>query len=261
MRECISCHQPLRSSTHHCPRCGDGLKASYGGSYGYGSGGSTPPMNPWEDRARLGFVSAFIATTKQVLSSPGDFFSRINVTGGMGGPLIYAVLVGYLGMVASSVYGLILNLVSPTLMSSILGERFPQEAFGQTALSSGLAFAMTIVLGPLFILVGLFIGAGIVHVGLLLVGGAQRGFEATLQTVCYSQATAVIQLVPACGWLIAPLWTIVIYIIGASRAHQISTGKAALGVLLPFVLCCCCCVGGYFLLVAMIAGGAGMLGR
>ena len=257
MRECISCQQPLRSSSHHCPRCGLGLKASYG----YGGGGAMPPMNPWEDRARLGFLSAFIATTKQVLSSPGDFFSRMNVTGGMGGPLFYGVLIAYIGLVAGSVYGLIINLVSPSLMSSLLGQRLAEQTFGETALSSGVIFGLTIVLGPLFILVGLFLGAGILHLGLLLVGGAQRGFEATLHTVCYSQATAVVQLVPLCGGVIAAVWTIVLYVIGLSRAHQITVGKSVLAVLLPPLACCCCCVGGWFLLSFFGALAGGMLGR
>lgn len=51
-------------------------------------------------------------------------------------------------------------------------------------------------------------------------------------------STALWNLVPVCGGLIGGIWTIVITVIGISRAHEISTGKALAAVLVPVVTCC-----------------------
>ena len=54
------------------------------------------------------------------------------------------------------------------------------------------------------------------------------------------------------------VYTLVLLVIGLSEAHGISRGKAAAGVLVPFVLICCCCVG---IIGAAIFGMAGALGH
>ena len=59
---------------------------------------------PWDRREELGFVSALVETTKEVLTGPSDFFRRMPVAGGIGSPLLYAVVIGYLGLLLSVVY-------------------------------------------------------------------------------------------------------------------------------------------------------------
>ena len=74
---------------------------------------------------------------------------------------------------------------------------------------------------------------------LLLLGGARRPYETTLRVSAYaSGATSVLGLIPLCGAFIGGIYAVVVAIIGLSRAHEISTGKAAAAVLLPIVLCC-----------------------
>jgi hypothetical protein len=51
-------------------------------------------------------------------------------------------------------------------------------------------------------------------------------------------AVAVLQLVPGCGSLVAVGWALVCYCIGFSRVHGLTTGRAAVVVLLPMLLCC-----------------------
>jgi hypothetical protein len=51
-------------------------------------------------------------------------------------------------------------------------------------------------------------------------------------------------MIPFCGGWIAMVWNIVVEIIGLARSHEIDTGKAALAVLLPIMVCC----GGLILL-------------
>ena len=60
-------------------------------------------------------------------------------------------------------------------------------------------------------------------------------------------------ILPICGGLISGIWCIVVQCIGLTRAHQTTTGRALLAILLPIIVCC----GGGFVLAVMggILGG------
>jgi hypothetical protein len=211
--------------------------------------------SPWEDRERVGLVNALVETTRQVLTQPVSFFRAMPTRGGIGTPLLYAVILGWLGLVASSFYG--------AVFQSIVGQGF--SPFGErpelvpilTFMESWTGFALQIVFGAVFVVIGLFLAAGIFHVMLLLLGGAQRDFEASFRAVSYAQAPSVLLLIPFCGQLIAGLWTLMLYVIGLAEAHRIGYGKSAAAVLLPIVLLCCCCAGIAFFFASAIAGLVG----
>jgi hypothetical protein len=116
-------------------------------------------------------------------------------------------------------------------------------------------FLVQLVFGGIMVAISVFIMSGIYHVMLLILGGARHGFEATFRVVCFAQATYLFMLVPFCGSIVAPVWAIVLEIVGLSQTHQIGGGKAAAAVLLPLVIFCCCCVG----LVLLFAGTLGAL--
>jgi hypothetical protein len=117
---------------------------------------------------------------------------------------------------------------------------------------------MNLILGPVFIVVALFVSSGILHLALLALGGATRGFEGTFRVSGYSQAASIFNIIPGCGGLIGLVYAIVLLVIGLSEAHGISRGKAAAAVLVPLVIICCCCSG---LITAVIFGMAGALNR
>jgi hypothetical protein len=101
----------------------------------------------------------------------------------------------------------------------------------------------------------LFVGSAIIHLCLMLLGGATSGFEGTFRTVAYADATSLVRIVPVCGDLIYLVYCLVVTIIGVSEAHRISGVKATAAVLLPAVLFCCCCAAG----IAIAAGGLASL--
>jgi hypothetical protein len=172
------------------------------------------------------------------------------VSGGVGSPLLYAVILGYLGLVATTLY----NLVFSGLMGSSFrsfGGQYAQLEQLQDMLEGGVGATVQLVTGPLWIVLGAFIGAGILHVMLMILGGANRDFEATFRVVCYAHAINVINLVPFCGSLVAVLAWIVIATIGLAAVHRTSTGQALSAVLLPLLLCCCCCAA----MIMVAAGG------
>lgn len=249
MALCWSCQNPLpETPVDRCPSCGVELAAPAAPA-----GAAAPPGvpelpaaaatggTPWEERDRVGVLTALVDTTRMVLTRPSEFFRALPVTGGIGGPLLYAVIVGWLGVVAASLYQAIFRSIVGSSLAAF-GDRPELTAMIGWA-ESWAGFVAQVVFGGVFVAIGVFIAAAIVHLMLLLLGGARNGFEATFRVVCFSQATSLVLIVPFCGQLIAPFWTLVIDVIGLAEAHRIGHGKAAAAVLLPIVLVCCCCAG------------------
>ncbi|HUG54884.1 MAG TPA: YIP1 family protein [Vicinamibacteria bacterium] len=200
-------------------------------------------------------LTALVDTTKQVLTGPAEFFRSMPVTGGIGAPLVYGLILGYLGLVASTIYNTVFQSVLGSSMAGMGSTRWERIA---PFVEGGAGLVVNLVFGPLFIAVGLFLSAGIFHLVLLALGSGGRGFEATFRTAAYSQAAAIFNAVPLCGGVIGAVYTIVLLVIGISEVHQISRGKAAAVVLLPLVILCCCCAGS----LGMALGGlAGLLSR
>lgn len=217
---------------------------------------AVPRGTPWEQRDRIGFISGLVDTTQQVFTRPTEFFRAMPVTGGLAPPLFYGVIVGYAGLLAGAVYAAIFQAVAgPRLFE--LPRRGELERL-LPYLQGGMGLVLQLVLGPLVLVIGLFLFAAIVHVLLLLLGGAPRGFEATFRVGCYAEAAALLRLIPLCGSPLSTVYFLVLAIIGLSEAHGIGKGRAAAAVLLPLLLLCCCCAAG----IALAVGGfASALGR
>jgi hypothetical protein len=76
-------------------------------------------------------------------------------------------------------------------------------------------------------------------VGLLVFGGAPRGFGVTLRAVAYGSTPQLLGVLPICGAIVGGLWSMVLVIIGAIYGHGTDGWRAILGYFLPLILCCC----------------------
>jgi hypothetical protein len=199
---------------------------------------------PWEHRQDRGFFNAFIETLVMVLTKPGEAFTAMKREGGLGGPLIYALIGGCVGGVVSFLFSL--GLQSVGLFAD------HHDTFSTMA-GMGVGSAAFIILLPLFIIIGLFIGSAIVHLCLMIVGGAKQSFETTFRVLAFSQgSTGPLQMIPVCGGFIALVWGLVCNCIGLARAHETDTGRAVLAIFLPLIVCC-----GGGLLIAFMFGALG----
>jgi hypothetical protein len=157
-------------------------------------------------------VQTFIATVQAVVLRPVEFFRGILRQGDLINPLIFA-LICY--EVAAILGGLL----------RVVGIGATNQGFG--------GFLVSIILAPIFAAIGLFIGAGILHLlVMLIVGSRNSGFEATLRVVAYSAVTSLVSWIPYIGGLLS-LYGIYLGIVGIREMHNTSTGKAALVVLIP----------------------------
>lgn len=187
---------------------------------------------PWEHREQLGLFAAFFHTVSLLITRPGEAFTRMRPEGGLAGPILF----GLIGGCASSVVSILFQ----TLLEAVPGYPGDNGMLHMFGLRPWIGALILAVFSPIWVLLGLFIGSAVLHLCLMLVGGAKRPFETTMRVVCFTGGSAnLFTMIPVCGWLIAGVYTIVLECIGLSRAHETTTGKALLAVLLPFFLCCC----------------------
>ncbi|HEU0276192.1 MAG TPA: YIP1 family protein [Candidatus Udaeobacter sp.] len=200
---------------------------------------------PWEHRRERGFFNAFVETLAMVLTKPSEAFSVMKREGGLGEPLIYALIGGCLGGIVSILFSLGLQSVG------FFANRHDTFA---TMAGVGAGSAAFIILVPLFVIIGLFVGSAIVHLCLMIVGGANQPFETTFRVIAFSQGSAgPLQMIPVCGGVISGVWALVCNCIGLARAHDTDTGRAVLAVFLPIIVCC-----GGIMLIAFVFGGLGL---
>lgn len=164
--------------------------------------------------------------------------------GGLTDPLFFALIGVCAGTIASTLFQIALASV-------------PGVGSGSNNLLAMFGWGVVIgflILTPLFMVAGLFIGSGIVHLCLMLFGGATKPFETTFRVVCFSCGAAYLfSIIPFCGGYITPVYNIVLQCIGISRAHETTMGKAVLAVLLPLIVCC----GIFAVVMGMLIGGTG----
>jgi len=199
---------------------------------------------PWDERRTKGLFNAFIETLQMVLTKPVAAFTAMKREGGLGEPLFYAIIGGTFGVMFAVTYNFVLRSFTP------FGDRHGTLAH----LFGGLTWIILLILAPVFVVIGTFIGSAILHVCLMIVGGAKQSFETTFRVICFAEGSASpLLVIPFCGGLITGIWKIVLYCIGLARAHETDTGRAVIAVLLPLIICC----GGFLLLMAVMFGAFG----
>ena len=255
MALCPHCHHALPDPPAGlCPNCGGDPRVAAPPPPPLPAAPAAPRASiPWDERERIGLFGALVETTRDVLARPGAFFRAMPVTGGLGSPLLYAVLVGWLGLVAAAFYQAIFRSIVGSSWGA-LGVDRPELGALLGWVEGWAGFVVQAVFGGVFVVIGVFVAAGILHVMLLLLGGARRDFEATFRVACFSEATCVLFLVPFCGQVVGGIWCLVLYVLGLAEAHRIGHGKAAAAVLLPVVVACCCCAAIAFLFASALAG-------
>lgn len=204
---------------------------------------SEGPGIPWEREQN---ARTLFETLKMVLLEPEKTFSGASTTTGFGPAFIYALILGLAGGIVSAMWNFLTMASARSFLDKIPEEYRPiAEALTQPSIAS-------IIAVPFGVVIGVFLGAAIIHVCLLIVGGANGRFEDTLRAYAFAQGSvALMQIIPGIGSAIGGIWGLVVSIYAIKALHRTTGGKAALAVLLPIIiaiLCCCC--------GAIFAGGA-----
>jgi hypothetical protein len=208
---------------------------------------------PWENRQELGFFPAIVQTVRGVMLDPAATFSQMRREGGLGAPLGFDVLLSTVASVLLFVY----NFGYQAIFSSMLPQTQTQSPINQMAASSTIMGVM-VILTPVFTVFGAFIGAGILHLVLMLCQGAKYPFETTFRTYTYCMGGVMpLCAIPFCGAYAAIIWAIVSMCIGLGKAHETTSGRSVLAVLLSSFVCCVVTFGIYIMIFVAIFAAIG----
>lgn len=202
---------------------------------------TAPPSGglPWETQA-LG-PQPFFDTAMLFIKAPVQAWRLTRETGDYTRPLLFGVIAGWVGLVFRAVWG--------TIFGAGLTSMIPAQYAGLTRFGGG-SLITQVILGPLFVACGLFIGAGIIHVSFMIVGAltsSKSQFEGTFRLLCYASVANVANVVPVLGGLVAGVWAAYLVVVGAQQMHKTTQSKALFGILLPTIVCCVCiAVGSIF---------------
>ena len=212
-----------------------------------------PPMNPeppaspsaaglpWEEpSAGLGSI---VPTVVQFVLSPLRAFGTMSLTVDLVRPIAYFVTLALVGACISQIWSFVLFDSILGAVRWLAGSQFEKLA-PFVHKPGALQLVLGLVITPLVSLIVLFVWTALVHLVLALLGGANRGFTATLRVMCYAQTTQLAVVLPGLGGFIAFVWRLILEVVGLSQAHQTEGWKAALAVVLPLLLCCLCIVAG-----------------
>lgn len=226
----------------HCPNCGEPTAA-----------------HPAVRAARpCGPIGRYFHNVWRVLTRPSAFFRDLPVTGGVSGPLAFALITHWIGSAASflwhlSIGGLlggyferfvrmagdVAEVDNPGRNAQLLQftERVKDWFFGA---GSVIADPFTTLAQILFTSFLVFAGARI----LVAPGGGpgresaprEITFESALRVVCYGMTPAILAVLPLFGGFIGYMYVAVVSIIGAREVYRIDNLRATLVALFPQVL-------------------------
>jgi hypothetical protein len=226
----------------------------------FGTPGSFPtPPTPPSSGARSGpaweqpgsFFQRWLDTAKSILLDPANGFSNVRRSGGLGAPLTYYAV----GIAPAVIIGFLFQILLGGSAMLGGGDR------GAAAMGGAMLIVFMLI-GLVAVFVMFFIGTGIVHLVLSLLGGARHGYEATFRTFAYAAGSAApIGMVPFCGGFISAIWTLVCAVMGLANMQETTPVKAAIAIFAPVLLCCILGFLAWGAMIAMIMGSAASMSQ
>ena len=165
------------------------------------------------EKSKFDFNSV-VATAKQVVTRPRQFYREMPKTGGFTDPLIFIAVMG----IAAGVIGAVFSLFSSGHVAGM---------------SFGLVSAITM---PIIAIVGCFIGGMIVFAAWRLMGSTED-YQTAFRCVAFSTVIfpvfPVLGLVPYLGTIASDAWWIWLMILASIGTHNLDKGNSmmVLGVL------------------------------
>lgn len=179
----------------------------------------------------MNFLEEWFEQAREVVFSPTEFYREAERHEGFRYPLKFAALSLFISGLLSGLVAVVTGSLVPALSGSPLGIVFS---------------ALGAVVGGI---IGLFVGAALIHIFVYLFGG--RGYQGTFEALSYATAVSAFF-----GWIpfiniLAGLYTIYVQARGIENFHEMSFGKALAAVLLPVLV-----ILGVAILVALVVGAA-----
>lgn len=187
-------------------------------------------------------LEEWLETFQEVITGPTDYLQRERRYDGFEYPLKFAAISLLLAAVLNAARVLVVG---------------PQGGASTGLGGNALLALLTLVVSPILGMVFLGLGAGLVHLFVMLFEGS-RGYKETLAAFEYATAlspvSALVSFVPLVGGLlnfVLGIYGIYIQVRGLESFQDLSTGKAVVAVVAPAVIILL-----LFVVVAVVAGAA-----
>ncbi len=176
-------------------------------------------------------LRSFPATVRRVLLEPVNFFRNMARADSLWNPLVFAVACALISL-------LLTYLALPLAPFARGGEGLSgllAEISGRSPTSVAALILVVLLFAPLFVVLGLYVGAVIYQVLVRIFAGRDNaGFDATLRVYAYTSAVGLLSWVPVVGYA-AGLYGFFLTFLGFREVHGTTTGRALAVILVPLV--------------------------
>ncbi|MGZ3696662.1 MAG: YIP1 family protein [Bdellovibrionota bacterium] len=235
-----------------CPRCGTSANENASECASCGQKFVVKPAGPVEGGGEL--LRNYFRDLSQILTQPTRFFRRMPTSGGVGGPLAFALVTHWIGSAFGYLWRLLVGGALAGWLSGffrIAGDvadvddpgRGSQLLEMRNRIVQWLWGAGPVIADPFLTLASILFTSFLVFVGAkLLVHAGRDGspreitFESALRIVCFGMSPAILAALPLFGSVVSSICVLVVTVIGAREVYRISTGRAVIVGLFPKVL-------------------------
>ncbi len=151
-------------------------------------------------------IDGIVSNAKMVITNPVEFYRTMPKVGGLGDPLVFAVVLGAIAGIVMAVIGFVM---------SSGGMRWTSLSY--------------VILGPVGALIGSFIGAAILFV-IWKIMGSNENYEVAYRCGAYSCAimpiTLLAGIVPYVGTLVGLAWGLYLIVTASVEVHKIAAKTA-----------------------------------
>lgn len=177
---------------------------------------------PWPPAGGDSVFDAWGRTWSGSALAPRRFFAALPPVGSLGAAVLYYLSIG-------------IPVAGVQLFWTMLRGGAADEA-AVTATLGQWAPLLDFLFSPVYLLISLFLSAGVVHLLLKLFGGAGGDYRMTTRVFAYAYSPQILGIVPVLGSIAGFVWMVVIAIIGVRAAHRTTTGRAAAAILIPLFI-------------------------
>jgi hypothetical protein len=196
----------------------------------------------------------YLTDLREIITHPTAFFRRMPTTGGVGGPLAFALVTHWLGEAVSFLWRLAIGgSVGGMLdkMFRLAGDVADVDSPGRGAqlmearnrIAQWIWGAGPVLADPFLTLASILFTSFLVYVGSrLLVTPGHEGaprplrFETALRIVCFGLTPSILAAIPIFGGAVSWVLIILVTTVGAREVYHVPTGRAVAIALFPKLL-------------------------
>lgn len=202
---------------------------------------------PWPPSAGESPVQAFVETWRGAALNPARFFASMPEEDLLGPSLLYSIIIG----VTVAGLGLFWRMILPQAVID------PSPVPSAVDAVRSIPPIVMFLISPVLQIIGLFFGAAITQLMLLVLVPSRGPYTRTVRVYCYSSSPLLLTAIPYVGTLVGMVWSLCITIIGLREAHRTTTGRAVAAVLLPALLLF---IAGFVLVMVILVAGVATVG-